>query len=129
VEPGVKPSWRDRPLMRRLPLLVFVGLGLFLWQVTATPERELVWRLEGAGWNNVRGLDIQVMNSEGQILKRQERFFHEREWELTMKVELPEGTYKALLFPRGPKVPDGPPLVDTLTIGEERYVLRVLRLP
>jgi hypothetical protein len=129
VEPGAKPSWRDRPLMKRLPLLVFAGLGLFLWQVTAPPERELVWRLEGEGWNGVSSLDIQVMNSEGQILKRQERFFHERAWEVTVKMDLPEGTYKALLFLRGPQLPDRPPVVDTLTIGEERYVQRVLRLP
>jgi hypothetical protein len=128
VEPGAKPSWRDRPLMKRLPLLVLAGLGLWLWQVTAPPERELVWRLEGGGWNSVRSLDIQVMNSEGQLLKRQERYFSERESEVKVKVDLPEGTYRVLFFITDRDRPAGPPVVEMLTIGEERYVQRVFRL-
>jgi hypothetical protein len=114
--------------MKRLPLLVIVGLGAWLWQVTGIPERELVWRLEGSGWNGVSHVDIQVMSQDGQILKRQERFFAERAWEMSLKVDLPEGTYRVLLFLRGPQLPSGPPLVETLTIGEQRYVQQVIRL-
>jgi hypothetical protein len=117
--------------MKRLPLLVLAGLGLWLWQATGTPERELVWQLEGSGWSAVRGLDFQVTGPEGQILKREERFFAEEgpPAEVTLKVELPEGSYRALIFVREPGRPPRPPLVEPLTIGQEQYVLRRLRLP
>ena len=129
MAPGARPSWRDRPLMRRLPFLVFAGLGLWLWQVTGNPERQLVWRLEGAGWSAVRGLDFQVTGPDGQILKREERFFHEAPpAEVTLKVDLPEGTYRALIFVQEPGRPTRP-LVEPLTIGADPYVLQTLRLP
>jgi hypothetical protein len=116
--------------MKRLPLLVLAGLGLWLWQATGTPERELVWQLEGSGWSAVRSLDFQVTGPEGQILKREERFFSAGPpGEVTLKVELPAGTYRALIFVKEPGRPTRPPLVESLTIGEEQYVLRRLRLP
>jgi hypothetical protein len=115
--------------MKRLPLLVLAGLALWLWQETGTPERELVWQLEGTGWNTVRGLDFQVTGPDGQILKREERFFSTAPpAEVTLKVDLPEGSYRALIFVKEPGRPTRP-LVEPLTIGEEQYVLRKLRLP
>lgn len=129
MEPEARPSWRNRPLMKRLPLLVLAGLGLWLWQATGTPERELVWQLEGTGWNTVRGLDFQVTAPDGQILKREERFFSTAPpAEVTLKVDLPQGSYRALIFVKEPGRPTRP-LVEPLTIGEEQYVLRKLRLP
>jgi hypothetical protein len=116
--------------MKRLPLLVLAGLGLWLWQVTGTPERQLVWQLEGTAWNAVRGLDFQVTGPDGQILKREERFFSAAPpAEVTLKVDLPEGTYRALIFVKEPGRPTRPPLVEPLTLGQEQYVLRTLRLP
>jgi hypothetical protein len=116
--------------MKRLPLLVMAGLGVWLWQVTGTPERELVWQLDGAGWSAVRGLDFQVTGAEGQILKREERFFRERPpAEVTLKMELPEGSYRVLIFVKEEGRPTRPPLVESLTIGQDKYVLRPLRLP
>jgi hypothetical protein len=130
LESGAQPSWRNRPLMKRLPLLVLAGLGVWLWQVTNTPQRELVWQLEGAGWSTVRGLDFQVTGPEGQILKREERFFTAAPpAEVTLKMDLPQGSYRALIFVKEPGRPTRPPLVESLTIGEEQYVLRRLRLP
>lgn len=116
--------------MKRLPVLAFVGLGLWLWQVTGNPERELVWQLQGGDWSAVRGLDFQVTGPDGQILKREERFFTAAPpAEVTLKVDLPEGTYRALIFVKEPGRPTRPPLVEPLTIGAEQYVLRTLRLP
>jgi hypothetical protein len=116
--------------MKRLPLLVLAALGLWLWQTTSTPERELVWRLDGSGWSAVRGLDFQVTGADGKILKREERFFSAAPPpEVTLKVALPEGSYQTLIFVKEEGRPTRPPLVEPLTIGQEQYVLRTLRLP
>ncbi len=130
MEAEARPNWRNRPLMKRLPLLVMAGLGVWLWQVTGTPERELVWRLDGSDWARVRAMDFQVTASDGTILKREERFFaNGAPPEVTLKVELPEGSYRALIFVKEEDRPTRPPFVEPLTIGEEKYVLRTLRLP
>lgn len=130
MEAGAKPGWKSHPLMRRLPLLVIVALGLWLWKVTETPERELVWQLDGPGWSAVRALDFQVTGADGRILKREERFFSSAPPpEVTVKVELPEGAYRALIFVKEEGRPTRPPLVESLTIGPEQYVLKRLRLP
>jgi hypothetical protein len=116
--------------MKRLPLLVLAALGVWLWQTMSTPERELVWQLNGSGWSAVRALDFQVTDASGKILKREERFFSAAPpAEVTLKVELPEGSYRALIFVKEEGRPSRPPLVEPLTIGEDRYVLRPLRLP
>lgn len=46
LEPG-RRTWRTHPLAKRLPVLLLVALGLWLWQTTGTPTRELVWQLDG----------------------------------------------------------------------------------
>lgn len=117
--------------MKRLPLLVMAGLGVWLWQVTGTPERELVWRLDGSSWAAVRSMDFQVTAPDGQILKREERFFDNKgpPPEVTLKVDLPEGSYRVLIFAKEEGRPARSPLVEPLTIGEDKYVLRTLRLP
>ncbi|WP_224249792.1 hypothetical protein [Hyalangium gracile] len=117
-------------MMKRLPLLVMVALGVWLWELTGTPERELVWQLDGSGWSAVRALDFQVTAEDGKILKREERFFATAPpHEVKLEVALPEGTYRALIFVKEEGRPTRPPLVEPLTIGEEKYVLRTLRLP
>lgn len=130
MEPEARPSWRKHPLMKRLPLLVMAALGVWLWQTTGTPERELVWQLDGSGWAAVRALDFQVTAEDGKILKREERFFTGAPpYEVSLKVALPEGTYRTLIFVKEENRPTRPPLVESLTIGSEAYVLRKLRLP
>ncbi|MDY7231100.1 hypothetical protein [Hyalangium rubrum] len=130
MEPEARPSWRNHPMMKRLPLLVLAGLGLWLWQVTRTPERELVWQLDGSGWGAVRSLDFQVTAEDGRIVKREERFFSEAPpAEVKVKVDLPEGTYRALIFVKEPGRPTRPPLVESFALGEDQYVIRRLRLP
>ena len=130
MEQAAQPGWRSHPLMKRLPLLVLAALGVWLWQSTSTPERELVWQLDGSGWSAVRGLDFQVTGLDGKIIKREERFFSTAPPpEVTLKVELPEGSYRALIFVKEEGKPTRPPLVEPLTIGPEQYVQRTLRLP
>lgn len=116
--------------MKRLPLLVLAGVGMWLWQVTGTLERELVWRLDGSAWSAVRALDFQVMDADGKLLKREERFFAKgAPPEVTLKASLPEGSYRALIFVTEEGRPPRPPLVEPLTVGPEQYILRTLRLP
>lgn len=130
MESEAKPRWRDRPLLRRLPLLLMAALGVWLWQTTSTPEREVVWQLDGSGWAAVRALDFQVTAPDGKILKREEQFFTGAPpYEVKLRVALPEGTYRTLIFVKEESRPTRPPLVESLTIGSERYVLQKLRLP
>jgi hypothetical protein len=111
LESEARPSWRNRPLMKRLPLLVMAAL-------------------DGSGWAAVRALDFQVTAPDGKILKREELFFTGAPpYEVTLKVGLPEGTYRTLIFVKEENRPTRPPLVESLTIGSEQYVLRKLRLP
>lgn len=126
-----RPGWRSRPLAKRLPLLILAALGLWLWRVTGTPERELVFQLEGPGWGDVRAIDLQVMGGEdGQLLKREERFFASGPPpEVTFKVDLPEGPGRALLFLKREGQAERVRLVQDLTVGEEQYIVRQLRLP
>jgi hypothetical protein len=96
-----------------------VGLGLWLWQSTDMPERELVWRLEGPGWREVRGVELQVKGADGELLKREEHFFHGAPpTSVTMKVELPAGTYQVWVFER--REGGAPRLrVEAVTLGTE----------
>ncbi len=129
MESGVRTGWRGHPLMKRLPLLVLVAVGMWLWRVTGTPERELVWQLDGAGWSTVRALDFQVTGADGRIIKREERFFTTAPPpEVTLKLELPEGSYRTLIFVKEEGHTARPPLVEPLTIGTEEQVIRRLRL-
>jgi hypothetical protein len=124
-------GWRGHPLAKRLPVLLIVALGLWLWQTTGTPTREMVWQLDGYGWGDVRAIDFQVLGPEGRILEREERMFGPAgpPVEITTKWELPAGTYRALLFVKLQGREPRTQLVDTLTVGDEEYIVRRLRLP
>lgn len=124
-------SWRTHPLAKRLPVLLLLALGVWLWRVTGTPTRELVWQLDGYGWEDVRAIDFQVMNPEGQLVEREERMFGAAgpPVEITTKWELPEGTYQTRLFVKLQGRETRTQLVDTLTVGDEEYIVRRLRLP
>jgi hypothetical protein len=62
-------------LWKRLPFLLFIGLGLFLWRggfgVLPT-ERTVVWRLP-ASYSQIRELDLQIWDGS-DLLKREQRF-------------------------------------------------------
>lgn len=130
MEAETRPGWRNHPLMKRLPVLVFVGLGLWLWQNTGAQDRELVWRLDGSGWSAVRAMDFQVMAPDGTILRRVERLFSAPPpSEVTLEMKLEEGAYRTLIFVKEEGQPTRPPLVQTVTVGQDKRVLQTLRLP
>lgn len=123
-------GWRTHPLPKRLALIAIVALGLWLWKATELPERQLIFQFTGDGWSSVRAVDLQVVDDEEHILKREERFFaNGPPPEVTFKMRLPEGTFRALLFVkvdgREPRVR----LEERLTVGEGEVIVRQLRLP
>jgi hypothetical protein len=124
-------SWRHHPLVKRLPVLLLLGLGLWLWQRTEVPERELVWRLEGPGWSDIRVLEFQLKTPEGELLKREKRFFQAAPPDsLTLKAQLPSGRYEVWVFARGEGGLSRPPRVERLSLGDEDVrVERWLRVP
>ncbi len=131
MEEGERRNWRQHPLLKRLPLLVLFALGLWLWQSTQALERELVWRLEGPGWSDIRAIDFQVKNAEGELVKRETRSFQAAPPDsLLLKTALPSGAYEVWVFARGASGPSRPPLVEQLTLGDEDvHVERGLRVP
>lgn len=131
MEDGSTRGWRQHPLARRLPLLVLFGLGLWLWKGSDVPERELVWRLEGGGWSDIRALDFQVKTADGELVKRETRAFpHGPPDTVGLKVDLVPGTYDVWVFARGESGGSRPPRVEHLTVGEgDVLVVRPLRVP
>jgi hypothetical protein len=110
--------------------LALVALGLWLWQATGTPERELVFRLVGYEWAHVRAMDFQVVAENGEVVKREERFFASGPPpELTFKVDLPEGPWRARFFVQHPDYNERLQVEEPLVVGQERYIVRQLRLP
>ena len=124
-------SWRQHPLLRRLPVLLVLALGLWLWRDSRTSERELVWRLEGPGWSDVRALDFQVKTTAGEWVKRETRTFsHGPPGTLSLKAELPPGAYDVWIFVRGERGDSRPLPVVPLVLGEEDVLVeRALRAP
>ncbi|WP_395827348.1 hypothetical protein [Archangium violaceum] len=113
-------NWRQHPLMKRLPLLLLLAMGLWLWRGSEVPERELVWRLVGPGWGEIRAIDLQVKNADGELVKRETHTFQAGPpSSVTLKTELPAGTYEVWVFARGESGPSRPPRVERLTLGEE----------
>ncbi|KFA93900.1 hypothetical protein [Archangium violaceum] len=131
MEGGERRNWKQHPLLRRLPFLLLVVLGLWLWKGVDAPERELAWRLEGPGWSEIRALDLQVKNADGELVKRETRSFQSGPpGMVTLVVELPSGTYEVWVFARGESGPSRPPLVERLTLqDEDTRAERGLRLP
>jgi hypothetical protein len=123
-------NWRQHPLLRRLPLLLLLVLGLWWWKGSGVSERELVWRLEGPGWSDIRALDVQVKDAEGELVKRVTLTFpNGPPASLSVKAELAPGTYEVWVFPRGQHGPSLPPRVEHLTLGaEDLRVERNLRM-
>ncbi|GHG95674.1 hypothetical protein [Comamonas sp. JC664] len=128
--PPPRPQERKSALAKRLPLLLLVGLGLYLWQVTGTPERDVAFQLAGPGWASVRAVDLQISDAEGKLLKREERFFPSGPPpELAYKVDLPEGTWDAELFVKREGSDARVRLETPLVVGEDRFIVRELQLP
>ena len=119
MEPG-GGGWRRHPLVRRLPVLALLALGLWWWRDVRAPERELVWRLEGPGWSEVRTLDVQVKDAGGELVKRSVFTFPSGPpATVSLKAELARGTYEVWVFSRAERGPSPPPWVESLVLGDE----------
>ncbi|HEX8435282.1 hypothetical protein [Archangium sp.] len=132
MEGEPRRDWRKHPLLRRLPVLLLVALGLWLWKGSDVPERELVWRLDGPGWSDIRVLEFQVKAEDGELLKREEHRLREAAppSSITQEMALPSGRYEVWVFARGAEGPSRPPRVERLTLGDEDVrVERGLRVP
>jgi hypothetical protein len=131
--PAAKPrsTWRTHPLPKRLALIAIVAVGLWLWKATDLPERQLIYRLEGDDWGDVRAMDLQVLDPEDDhIVKREERFFADGPTpEVTFKVDLPEGTFRTLLFLQVEGRARRDVVRGRLTVGESNAIVIPLRVP
>ncbi|WP_257449968.1 hypothetical protein [Archangium lipolyticum] len=131
MQDGERRNWRQHPLAKRLPILMLVAMGLWLWKGSDVPERELVWRLVGPGWSEIRTVEFQVKNADGELVKRQVHSFQRGAPDsVTEKTALPSGVYEVWVFARGESGPSRPPRVERLTVGDEDVrIERGLRVP
>ncbi len=128
--PPERHGWRKHPLAKRLPVLLLAALGFWLWRTTDTPERELRLQFDGPEWSTARALDLQVLNEDGTLLKREERFYTSGPPpEETFKVDLPEGSWRTRVFVKVEGRPERVRLDEVLEVGEDVYIVRQLRLP
>jgi hypothetical protein len=137
VEGEPRRNPRSHPLRKRLlllaPLAVLVVVLIrpnLLKQ--DEPEHEVVWRLEGPGWSDIRTLELQVKAADGELLKRQVNTFPGAPpVSITLNTtDLPPGKYEVWVFARGREGPSSPPRVESLTLREgETFVQRGLRVP
>ncbi|RKG68488.1 hypothetical protein D7W79_34090 [Corallococcus exercitus] len=115
---------------KRLALIAIVAVGLWLWKATDLPERQLIFQLTGDGWSGVRAVDLQVLDDEEHILKREERFFaNGPPPEVTFKMRLPEGTFRTLLFVKVEGREKRDVVRGRLMVGESTAIVVPLRLP
>jgi hypothetical protein len=91
-------SERSPWLRRRVPLLVVVGLGFFVWKngfgVLAT-ERNVEWQVP-VPYGDIRDVELQLWRDEA-LLKREERHFAEGvSSALVNSVSLTRGAHRAV---------------------------------
>ncbi len=87
---------KKHPLMKRLPLLVFAALGIWLWKSPVFPQtRHIVWQT-GAAAADIRRVDVQLYSPGGELLKRDLREFPSGATaDVVQDVALRQGTYDA----------------------------------
>lgn len=122
--PAPAPERKRSGLLKRLPFFVFLAVGLGLWKGGLFPqERELVWRLSDER-PALTGLEIQLYDGEGHLLKREEFFFQAMPAQVVQKVPLKEGHYTARLFLTRPGRTTTEARTRDLEIrGDEAYAL------
>jgi len=92
------PERKRDGLLKRLPFFAFLAVGLWLWKGGLFPQdRELVWQLSGERLS-LSGLEVQLYDGEGRLLKREEFFFNAMPAQVVQKVALKEGRYTVRLF-------------------------------
>lgn len=83
-------------LLRRLPVLLFVALGLWLYKSDLFPQdRTLRWET-GPTRALIRGVELQLWTQDGQLLKREQFAFPDgAPGVVAQTLALSEGTYDA----------------------------------
>jgi hypothetical protein len=118
----------SRRMAVRLPLLLALALGAWLWRSSLFPQpRELVLLLPSTRAPVAR-VEVQLYSEGGELLKREERFFQGpgagagaegAPSVLRLEISLPRGRYLCRAFLRdaagGERV-----LSRTVELGEER---------
>ena len=75
-------------------------------------------------------MDLQVLDEQEHIVKREERFFADGPpMEVTFKVDLPEGTFRTLLFLLVEGREKRDVIRGRLMVGEAQAIVVPLRLP
>lgn len=101
-------SWRDHPLLRRLPFLLIAAGGIWLFAPGGESDPKLLrWRLpaERADW---KSLEIELVDPEGHLLKREQFQFHAPPGpELEQKIAAPSGHYTAKIYIEPATLPAG----------------------
>lgn len=88
----------EHPLARRLPLLLAIAVGLWLWRSGEESERTLIWRLPGDR-ATVERVEIQLMDDDGSVLRRETLYYQTgAPPEITQRYRIDEGSYQARLF-------------------------------
>jgi hypothetical protein len=83
------------PFLRRVPLLLLVGAGVFLWRSELFPQpRTLLWELPGS--EAVRRVEVQLW--KGTSLVARGDWPNNPPSPLVQQLQLRRGTYRSLSF-------------------------------
>jgi hypothetical protein len=116
-------------LWKRLPLILFVMVGVWLWRGGAglfAIERELVWQLPG-DLSTIRAVEIQVWDGN-DLLKREELSFPAGvKMDVVQKLPLRAGSYQAKVFISRDGSATSEPFHRELRVEESEVVVTSLR--
>lgn len=119
---------RTHPILGRLPILIVIALGYWLYADPSAPsKRELVFQIAGPAREEVRALDIQIVDGRGVLIERAQRFYEAAPpAEVRLRSRLPQDRFQVSIHARDG---EGAPLSiqrRDLEISEkETYLLRL----
>lgn len=86
-------------MKKRLPLLIFVGVGLLLWKTGGfgffPSERTVLWRFP-VSYGEVRRLELQIWDGEALIKREEHAYAAGLVGEPSVKVPLASGPHRAI---------------------------------
>ncbi len=94
--PPSRPSWRQHPLVRRLPLLVVAAIGLFFLLPQAPREVELDYDFGTYGRGATR-VEIEIRDARGVGVRRTERKLAPGTTREVQHLRLERGAYRVTL--------------------------------
>jgi hypothetical protein len=85
-------------MLAPLALAAALGLGWWLWNASFFPQtRQLIWRLDDDP-ASITQIEVQIYDSSGELLKREQRSFEHAPAEWTQTFALPRGEYSVRVF-------------------------------